>query len=421
MFGDTKLVTKKTIPLMTKSKALTDASIKNAKPTDKEYKLSDGGGLYLLVKPNGGKYWRLKYYFLGKEKLLAIGVYPDISLAQARKKRDIAKQQKLAGTDPSEIKKAEKRLAILQSENTFEAIAKEWLNKRANITAATIKSYERYLSYAFEAIGHKPITSISPPDVLAICRKLEAKGTVETAHRVKTTCGLVFKYAVGTGRVTSDPTRDLKGVLQAVVVEHQAAITNPADVARLMQDIQGYEGHYTTIYALKLAPLFFVRPCELRQAKWADIDLDAKEWTYKVSKTQTDHIVPLSSQAATLLAELKAISSNSVYLFPSIRSNQRTMSENTINAALRRLGYTSEQMCGHGFRAMARTILDEVLGYPIEVIEMQLAHAVKDANGRAYNRTKYREQRHKMMQHWSDYLDGLLVGNVISVKFGGVA
>ena len=231
----------------------------------------------------------------------------------------------------------------------------------------------------------------------------------------------MFKYAVGTGRVTSDPTRDLKGVLQAVVVEHQAAITNPADVARLLQDIQGYEGHYTTVYALKLAPLVFVRPSELRGAKWADIDLDAKEWTYKVSKTQTDHIVPLSSQAVTLLTELKAISSNSIYLFPSIRSNQRTMSENTINAALRRLGYTSEEMCGHGFRAMARTILDEVLGYPIEVIEMQLAHAVKDANGRAYNRTKYREQRHKMMQHWSDYLDGLQVGNVISGNFGNAA
>ena len=403
-------------------KATTDSEARSAKPEAKEYKLSFGGGLYLLVKPNGLKYWRMKYRFNGVEKSpFALGVYPQVSLKEARKQQANAKELLAQNIDPNEAKKTEKRLAILQSDNTFEAIAHEWLSKRANITAATIKSYERYLSYAFEAIGHKPITSITPPDVLAICRKLEAKGTVETAHRVKTTCGLVFKYAVGTGRVSSDPTRDLKGVLQAVVVEHQAAITNPADVARLLQDIQGYEGHYTTVYALKLAPLVFVRPSELRQAKWADIDLDAKEWTYKVSKTQTDHIVPLSSQAATLLTELKAISSNSIYLFPSIRSNQRTMSENTINAALRRLGYTSEEMCGHGFRAMARTILDEVLGYPIEVIEMQLAHAVKDANGRAYNRTKYREQRHKMMQHWSDYLDGLQVGNVVSGNFGNAA
>lgn len=404
-----------------KAKVLTDTTIKNAKPTEKEYKLSDGGGLYLLIKPNGGKYWRLKYRYLGKEKLLALGVYPEVSLKEARLKRDEAKKRLEDGTDPSEAKKEEKRLSILQSENTFKAIAQEWLNKRANITAATIKSYERYLSYAFEAIGHKPITSITPPDVLALCRKIEAKGTIETAHRVKTTCGLVFKYAVGTGRLESDPTRDLKGVLQAVVVKHQASMVSPPEVARLMQDIQGYEGHYTTVYALKLAPLVFVRPSELRGALWADIDLEAKEWSYKVSKTKTDHIVPLSSQAVKLLTELKAISSHSPYVFPSIRSNQRTMSENTINAALRRLGYTSEQMCGHGFRAMARTILDEVLGYPIEVIEMQLAHAVKDANGRAYNRTKYREQRHKMMQHWSDYLDGLQVDNVVNLRVGGAA
>jgi len=277
------------------------------------------------------------------------------------------------------------------------------------------------LSYVFEAFGQKPITDVTSPDILALCRKIEAKGTIETAHRIKMTCGLVFRYAIATGRANYEPTQALKGALQPVITTHHASMVKPSDVARLMQDIQGYEGHYTTVYALKLAPLFFVRPCELREAKWADIDLDAKEWTYKVSKTQTDHIVPLSSQAVTLLAELKAISGSGVYVFPSIRSNQRTMSNNTVNAALRRLGYTSEQMCGHGFRAMARTILDEVLDYPIEVIEMQLAHAVKDPNGRAYNRTKYRKHRHEMMQHWSDYLDGLQVGNVVSVKFGGVA
>jgi len=404
----------------TNTNKLTENEVKKAKPTDKPYKIADGGGMYLLVKPTGGKYWHLAYRFNNKQKLLALGVYPDVSLKEARIKREAARKLLQKGTDPSEAKKEEKRLSILQAENTFEAIAKEWLSNKTKLQANTVKTYHHYLSYVFEAFGQKPITDVTSPDILALCRKIEAKGTIETAHRIKMTCGLVFRYAIATGRANYEPTQALKGALQPVITTHHASMVKPSDVARLMQDIQGYEGHYTTVYALKLAPLFFVRPCELREARWADIDLDAKEWTYKVSKTQTDHIVPLSSQAVTLLAELKAISGSGVYVFPSIRSNQRTMSNNTVNAALRRLGYTSEQMCGHGFRAMARTILDEVLDYPIEVIEMQLAHAVKDANGRAYNRTKYREQRHKMMQHWSDYLDGLQANNVVAVKFGGV-
>ncbi len=403
----------------TNTNKLTENEVKKAKPTDSPYKIADGGGMYLLVKPTGGKYWHLAYRFNNKQKLLALGVYPEVSLKEARIKREAARKLLQKGTDPSEAKKEEKRLSILQAENTFEAIAKEWLSNKTKLQANTVKTYHHYLSYIFEAFGHKPITDVNSPDILALCRKIEAKGTIETAHRIKMTCGLVFRYAIATGRATYEPTQALKGALQPVITTHHASMVSPADVARLMQDIQGYEGHYTTVYALKLAPLFFVRPCELREAKWADIDLDTKEWAYKVSKTQTEHIVPLSSQAVTLLAELKAISGSGVYVFPSIRSNQRTMSNNTVNAALRRLGYTSEQMCGHGFRAMARTILDEVLDYPIEVIEMQLAHAVKDPNGRAYNRTKYRKHRHEMMQHWSDYLDGLQVGNVISVKFGG--
>ena len=403
-------------------KATTDSEARTAKPEVKEYKLSFGGGLYLLVKPNGLKYWRMKYRFKGVEKSpFALGVYPQVSLKDARKQQTSAKELLAQGIDPNEAKKEDKRLAILESANTFEVIANEWLSKRTKVKEVTVKGYQRYLSYAFTAFGHKPVNEVTSPDILALCRTIEARGTIETAHRVKTTCGLVFRYAIATGRATYEPTQALKGALQAVIVEHQAAIVDPSEVARLMQDIQGCQGHYTTVCALKLAPLVFVRPSELRGAKWEDIDLEAKEWRYHVHKTKTEHIVPLSSQAMTLLAQLKAVSSNSVYVFPSIRSNQRTMSENTINVALRRLGYTSEQMCGHGFRAMARTILDEVLSYPIEVIEMQLAHAVKDANGRAYNRTKYREQRHKMMQHWSDYLDGLQVDNVVAVKFGGAA
>lgn len=405
----------------TNSNKLTDTAIKSAKPKDAPYKLSDGGGMYLLIKPNGGKYWHLAYRFNNKQKLLALGVYPDITLKEARQKRDDARKLLKDSIDPSEAKKEEKRLSILESANTFEAIANEWLSKRTKVKEVTLKGYQRYLSYAFTAFGHKPVNEVTSPDVLALCRTIEARGTIETAHRVKTTCGLVFRYAIATGRAIYEPTQAIRGALQPVITSHQAAITDPSQVARLMQDIQGYEGHYTVVYALKLAPLVFVRPSELRGALWADIDLEAKEWRYHVHKTKTEHIVPLSSQAVKLLADLKAISTHSPYVFPSIRSNQRTMSENTINAALRRLGYTSEQMCGHGFRAMARTILDEVLGYPIEVIEMQLAHAVKDANGRAYNRTKYREQRHKMMQHWSDYLDGLQANNVVPVCFGSKA
>ncbi|MCB1660276.1 MAG: integrase arm-type DNA-binding domain-containing protein, partial [Pseudomonadales bacterium] len=375
----------------TNSNKLTDTAIKSTKPKDTPYKLSDGGGMYLLVKPNGGKYWHLAYRFNNKQKLLSLGVYPEVTLKDARKKRDDAKKLLAQNIDPSEAKKEEKRLSILQAANTFEIVANEWLSKRTNLGSKTLKTYQHYLSYAFEAFGYKPVHEVTSPDVLAVCRKLEAKGTIETAHRVKAACGQVFRYAIATGRATYEPTQALKGALQPVITTHQAAIVDPAKVARLMQDIYGYQGHYTVVYALKLAPLVFVRPSELRGAKWADIDLDAKEWRYFINKTKTEHFVPLSTQAVKLLADLKAISSHSPYVFPSIRSNQRTMSENTINAALRRLGYTKDEMCGHGFRAMARTILDEVLGCPFEVIEMQLAHAVKDANGRAYNRTKYRE------------------------------
>ena len=397
-------------------------TIKYSRDDSKPQREHDTEGLYLEITPKGVKKWQMKYKrpMTGKENRLSFGVYPDVTLKEARLKRDEARKLLKDGKDPSEAKKEEKRLSVLQANNTFEAIAIEWLSKKTKLGDKTIKNYHHYLAYAFTAFGHKPVNEVTSPDVLALCRTIEARGTIETAHRIKMTCGLVFRYAIATGRATYEPTQALRGALQPVITEHQAAITDPSQVARLMQDIQGYEGHYTVVYALKLAPLVFVRPSELRGALWADIDLEAQEWRYHVHKTKTEHIVPLSSQATKLLADLKAISTHSPYVFPSIRSNQRTMSENTINAALRRLGYTSEQMCGHGFRAMARTILAEVLEYPIEVIEMQLAHAVKDANGRAYNRTKYREQRHKMMQHWSDYLDGLQANNVVAVKFGNV-
>ena len=393
---------------------LTDTFLKTLKYSrddNKPQREYDTEGLYVEITPKGVKKWQMKYKrpITGKENRLSFGIYPEVSLKEARQKRDDARKLLKDNIDPSEAKKEEKRLSVLQAANTFEAIANEWLNKQDHLAQATHKKSTWLLSFAINHFGRKNITDISSLDVLAVCRIFEDQNKRETAKRIKVKCGQVFRYAIATGRATYEPTQALKGALQPVITNHQAAITDPSQVARLMQDIHGYEGHYITIFALKLAPLVFVRPSELRTAKWTDIDLNAKEWRYHVHKTKTEHIVPLSSQAVKLLTDLKSISSNSPYVFPSIRTNQRPMSENTINAALRRLGYTSEQMCGHGFRAMARTILDEVLDYPIEVIEMQLAHAVKDANGRAYNRTKYIKQRHDMMQHWSDYLDDLRV------------
>ena len=398
---------------------LTDTLVKSTKPKDAPYKLSDGGGLYLLVKPNGGKYWHLAYRYNEKQKLLSLGVYPEVSLKDARKKRDAARKLLAQNIDPSEAKKEEKRLSILQAANTFESIAREWLEKQNHLADVTQNKSKWLLDFAITGFGKKAITDITAPDVLAVCQLLEKQEKRETARRIKVKCGQVFRYAIQNGLATYNPTQDLKGALQPVITKHQAAITDPVEVAELLKAIAGYKGQFVTLCALKLAPMVFVRPSELRQARWEDIDLETKEWRYHVNKTNTAHIVPLSRQAVTILKELHALTGRSPYVFPSIRTNSRPMSENTINPALRRLGYTSEQMCGHGFRAMARTLLEEVLGYPYDIIEQQLAHTVRDPNGRAYNRTKHLEARHKMMQDWSDYLDSLQVGNVISVKFGG--
>ena len=400
---------------------LTDTLVKSIKPKDAPYKLSDGGGLYLLVKPNGGKYWHLAYRYNEKQKLLSLGVYPEVSLKDARKKRDAARKLLAQNIDPSEAKKEEKRLANLQAANTFEAITREWLEKQNHLADVTQNKSKWLLDFAITGFGKKAITDITAPDVLAVCQLLEKQEKRETARRIKVKCGQVFRYAIQNGLATYNPTQDLKGALQPVITKHQAAITDPVEVGELLRAIAGYKGQFVTLCALKLAPMVFVRPSELRQALWEHIDLETKEWRYHVNKTNTAHIVPLSRQAVTILKELHALTGISPYVFPSIRTNSRPMSENTINPALRRLGYTSEQMCGHGFRAMARTLLEEVLGYPYDIIEQQLAHTVRDPNGRAYNRTKHLEARHKMMQDWSDYLDGLQVGNVISVKFGGVA
>lgn len=403
--------------MATSTNKLTNTAIAKAIAKDTPYKLVDGAGMYLLIKPNGGKYWHLAYRFAGKQKTLALGVYPTVSLAEARAKREVARKQLENLIDPNEAKKEDKRHSILMSQNTFEAIALEWMQKQPPKAEITASKNLYFLSFAFKGFGHKPITDVSAPDVLAVCRVLEAQNKLETAHRIKAKCGQVFRYAIATGHATYDPTQALRGALKPIEVSHRAAITDPTEVAKLLTAINSYQGQFVTQCALKLAPLVFVRPGELRTALWQEIDLEAKEWRYNVSKTNTQHIVPLSTQAVAILSDLHQQTSHSIYVFPSVRTNKRPMSDNTINPALRHLGYGKDEMCGHGFRAMARTILEEVLDYPIEIIEQQLAHQVKDMHGRAYNRTKHLAKRHKMMQHWADYLDQLQGKNIIHGNF----
>lgn len=396
---------------------LTDIAIRTAKPGDKPQKLYDADGLFLLLNPNGSKWWRFKYRIGGKEKLLSFGTYPEINLKEARERRDDARKEVKKGIDPSEKRQTEKAAAMLAAAASFEAIAHEWMARQTDKTESTRNKNQWLLQFANDAFGRRPIAEISPPMVLAACRTMEKAGKLETANRIKSKCSQVFRYAVATGRLERDPTTDLRGALQTPQVTHRAALTDPKQVAELLRDIDAYNGQLPTICALKLAPLVFIRPGELRAAKWADIDMDAKQWSYTPPKTRnqtgTEHIVPLSSQAMTILRELHALTGTSAYVFPQLTDMKKFMSENTVNAALRRMGYTSDEMCGHGFRAIARTILDEVLDYRIELIEQQLAHKVADMHGRAYNRTKHLPERCKMMQQWADYLDGLKAGAVV--------
>lgn len=405
---------------------LKDVQIKNAKPKDKPYKLSDGGGLYLLITPSGSKGWRLKYRFQGKEKLLSLGIYPDVGLQEARKRREANREILANGIDPSDNRKAMKIADAERSANSFEAVAREWLSKNKDGWAKS--HYEKILGRlendVFPYLGNKPISTITPPDLLNVIRKIESRGVLETAHRALANCGQVFRYGVATGRTERDPSGDLRGALPSVKSRrtHFAAVTDPKEVAELLRALNGYEGSPTVCAALRLAPLVFVRPGELRSAEWADIDLDAAEWRYTVTKTNTPHIVPLSTQAVAILKELQALTGNGRYLFPSPRSKSRPMSDNAILSAMRRMDIGKDVMSGHGFRAMARTILDEVLGERVDLIEHQLAHAVKDPNGRAYNRTSHLPERKRMMQRWADYLDSLASkNNATAMKFDEAA
>jgi len=398
---------------------LTSTSVRNTKPEAKQRKLFDERGLFLLVKPNGGKLWRFKYRFDGKEKLLSLGVYPDISLKDARERRDDARKLVANGVDPSENRKAEK--LARGGGNCFEVVAREWYAKYSTNWSADhggriIRRLERDI---FPWIGGKPIAGVTAPELLSVIQRIEKRGALETAHRALGNCGQVFRYAVATGRAERDPSGDLRGALPPSKGEHFAAVTEPQQVAEILRAIDGYEGSLIVGCALRLAPLVFVRPGELRKATWEDIDFDSVEWRYMVTKTDTQHIVPLSRQSVEILKELQPLTGYGRYVFPSARGNGRPMSDNAILAAMRRMGIGKEEMSGHGFRAMARTILDEVLGVRPDFIEHQLAHAVRDPNGRAYNRTAHLPERKKMMQDWADYLDKLKARvDVIPIRRG---
>lgn len=402
---------------------LTPSGLKALKPKkDRPYKRFDSGGLYIEVrpkskrKPNGAYWWRLKYRFEGKEKLLSLGTYPQTSLKSARQKRDKAREDLQAGIDPSAQRRAAKeRIATERNKDahTFRKIAAEWLeNHSQSMKATTLRQLETRLEkYAYPHIGNLSIDAIRPSDVVEMLRRIEATGIHETARRVRGLCSRIFQYAVVTGRAEIDPAASAGAALaKRPKTTHFAAITSPKRIAELLRAIDGYQGQPSVMYALKLAPLVFVRPGELRSARWEDFDLDGKEWRIpaELMKMDREHVVPLSRQAIALINELDAITGSGELLFPSMRSERRPISNNTINAALRRMGFSSDEMTAHGFRTMASTRLNE-MGVDPQLVELQLAHLDKDRVRAAYNRSERMPERRKMMQDWANYLDGLRV------------
>jgi integrase len=389
---------------------LADIAIRNAKPQEKPVKLFDTGGLYLLVNPNGSRWWRLKFRYGGKEKLISLRTYPETTLKAARERRDEARVMLAQGINPSAKRQATKAAPA----ESFEAIAREWFAKFSPGWAKghSEKIIRRLERDVFPWIGARPLRDIAAPELLSVLRRIEERGVLDTAHRAHQNCGQVFRYAVATGRAERDPSADLRGALPPVRKGHFAAIVEPAEVGALLRAISGYRGSVVTLCALRLAPLVFVRPGELRQAEWAEFDLDRAEWRIPAErmKAREGHIVPLARQAVAVLRELHPLTGLGRFVFPSARTDTRPMSNNAVLSALRRMGYGSDEMTGHGFRAMARTVLDEVLGFRVDIIEHQLAHSVKDPLGRAYNRTKHLDERRRMMQAWADYLEALEAG-----------
>jgi len=393
---------------------LTDTKVKNAKHGERPQKLFDSNGLFLFVRATGGgKSWHFKYRFDGKEKQLSFGTYPEISLAKARERREEARRMVAEGIDPGAVRKAMKE-AKTATADTFEVLAREWIAKSTPAWSAShIKTVTSRLERdVYPVIGTRPIADLKPRDILAILQGVEARGVLETASRIKSYSSQIFRYAVATGRAETDPTAPLKGALSKKKEKHHAALTDPKEVAALLRAIDDFNGTFIVKCALRLAPLVFVRPGELHKAEWLEFDLDAAEWHIPAErmKMKQPHLVPLARQAVAILQELHQLTGSGKYVFPSLRTNDRPMSNIAMLAALRRMGFDKEEMTTHGFRAMARTILDEVLGIRPDFIEHQLAHAVKDPLGRAYNRTSHLEERRRMMQVWADYLDGLKAG-----------
>ena len=383
---------------------ISNTTVRNAKPREKSYRLADARGMYLEVTPAGGRYWRMKYRVGGKEKRIAFGVYPDVSLAQARERCSQARKLLADGVDPGVVKQANKAA----TENSFEAVAREWHAKFSPrwVPHHADKIIRRLESEVFPWLGSRPIGDVNAPELLKVLRRIEARNALETAHRVHQNCGKVFRYAVATGRAQRDPSGDLRGAIPPAQEHHHPTITEPKRVGELLRAIAGYSGSYITRYALQLAPLVFVRPGELRKAEWSEFDLDKAEWRIPAHKMKMKavHIVPLSTQAVLILRELHALTGTGRYVFTGARGKDRHMSENTVNAGLRRLGYAVGDMTGHGFRSMASTLLNEQ-GWNRDAIERQLAHAERDDIRAAYNYAEHMPERRKMMQHWADYLD----------------
>ena len=398
--------------------ALTDLQVKKAQPKDKTYKLVDGLGLYLQVTKNGGKWWRFKYLFEGKEKLLSLGIYPDISLAEARDRQKVARTLVAKGIDPSADRKAVKAQKAERAANNLESIAREWHKHQVGNKAWSAEHAATILTRlekdVFPWIGSTPITEITAKQIKAILDRVRSRGVIETARRVRTILGQIYTYAISTDRANYDISAGFKGYLPAIskTRKHMAAVTDPKELAPLLRAMDGYQGGFVAQCALKLLPMLFVRPGELRHMEWAEINFETAEWDIPGDKMKMghSHLVPLSRQALAVLTEIQPLTGHGKYVFPSTRSFARCMSDNTINASFRRMGFDGETIVGHGFRATARTILDEILGFRPDLIEHQLSHSVKDPNGRAYNRTAFITQRKEMMQAWADYLDGLKAG-----------
>lgn len=392
---------------------LSAAAVRSAVIKDGPYKLFDGGGLFLHVQP-GGKYWRLKYRYAGREKLLALGVYPKVSLKQARRARDDAHRLLSEGTDPSAYKRAQKAALKAAAVNSFEAVAREWweeVHRHRAVPEHAQRNIRRLELHIFPKLGTVPLQDVSPRQLLDALRQVEGTQHIETARRLRSLCGQIFRYGIATEKADRDVAADLRDALKVPETRHHAALIEPDAFAGLLRSIYHYGGQPTTQAALRLAPLVFVRPSELRKAWWEDFDLDGGEWQYRPGKGGAPLVTPLPRQAVEILREVHDVTGPEGYVFPSLRGKGRPMSANTLSAALHQMGYQGT-MTAHGFRAAARTMLTERLNFSAEWVEMQLGHTVKDANGRAYNRTTFLEQRRKMLQEWANYLDTLRKGGV---------